>query len=304
MLAPVLRVLKVAFQDFYRNFWLSIVTVTMVTLALLSVNLLIVLDAVATTAVHSIESTVDITVYFKPDVRTEQVSQVREYLQSQPHVATIALISSDEALQRFKEKHKNNDKILRSLDELNDNPLGASLVIKADTTDAYPALLEKLQEQQYAQLIDDKDFDDHRALIQAVATFSNRVTTSVAVIAALFSVIAIMIIFNTVRVAIYTHRDEIRAMKLVGATDMFVRAPFLLESFLYSLLALLITIAILYPFLGFIQPYVSEVLSAPDFNIVNYFNDRALVLFGWQLVGITVINLAGSAVAVGKYLRV
>lgn len=304
MFASTHRVLKFAFQDFFRNFWLSLVTLTIVVLALLSINMLIIFNTVAAYAISSIEDTIDITVYFKPEVTDQQVAQTQEYLRLLSQVDTVTLIGKDDALALFKEKHKDNEKIMKSLEEIQTNPLGSSLVVKAKTPDAYPAILERLQDEQYAQLIDDKDFDDHRTVIGKVTGITGKINAGVTVVALIFSLISIMIIFNTIRVAIYTHRDEIRAMKLVGATDMFVRAPFLLESTIFSVLALLITIAIIYPFLGFIQPYLSELLGSPQYNIVNEFNANAATIFGYQFLGVVTINIISSAVAVGKYLRV
>lgn len=304
MLATTKRIVTFAFQDFFRNFWLSIVTLTIVVLALVSINLLVIFNIVTKYAIASIEETIDVTVYFKPDVSEVQVLQVQTYLESLPHVESVRYINRDEALAAFRKKHESNEKIIKSLDEIQTNPLGASLIIKAETTEAYPAIIERLSEDQYNRLIDDRAFDDHRLIIGKVTSITNKINTGAATVALIFTAISVLIIFNTIRVAIYTHRDEIRAMKLVGATDMFVRAPFLLEALIFSTLAMLITLAIIFPFLGFIQPYLSDLLISPEYNIVQEFSARAVTIFGLQYLGIVIISLASSSFAVGKYVRV
>ena len=103
--------------------------------------------------------------------------------------------------------------------------------------------------------------------------------------------------------AIYTHRDEIIAMKLIGATNWFVEAPFLLQGVIFAVFSLLITIIILYPLLGFLRPYL-QLLLEEDFNIVNYFNQHFLLIFGLELLGSIILNLISSLVAVKKYLKV
>jgi cell division transport system permease protein len=103
--------------------------------------------------------------------------------------------------------------------------------------------------------------------------------------------------------AIYTHREEIMAMKLVGATNWFVRAPYLLQGIIFSVLAVLITIIIIYPLLGFIQPYLSSILES-DFNVVTYFNQNFIFIFGLELLGAIVLNLLSSYWAVNRYVKV
>jgi len=103
--------------------------------------------------------------------------------------------------------------------------------------------------------------------------------------------------------AIYTHREEIIAMKLMGATNWFIRGPYLLQGIIFSVLAVLITVIIIYPLLGFIQPYLAMILES-DFNIVNYFNQNFAFIFGLELLGAIILNLISSYWAVNRYVKV
>jgi cell division transport system permease protein len=303
MFTSIIRVIKFAFQDFFRNFWLSVVTLTILVLALFTVNLLIVFQLITKTAVSSIENKVDINVYFKPDISEDQVQNVQKYLQTLAQVKEVDFISKEQALANFKENHKDDPKILQSLDEISANPLGASLVVKAKNSADYPVILDNLQTPQYNNLIESKDFEDHKAVIERINGITNKVSSGVILIAIIFALISILIIFNAIRMAIYTHREEIMAMKLIGATDWFVEMPFLLQGVIFAVLSLLISILILYPLLGFIRPYLQVALEG-DFNIVNYFNQNFLVIFGSELLIAIFINLVSSLVAVKKYMKV
>lgn len=290
-------------QDFFRNFWLSFVTLTILVLALFSINLLIIFNLIAQDAITAIENKININVYFKPEISEDQVQAVKNYLQSLIQVKDVIYVSKDQALEDFKNRHKDNPKILASLDELEKNPLGASLLVTAKSTTDYPKILEYLAEPQYDSLIESKNFDDHQLVIERIGSITQKVNTGVAAVAIIFTLISLLIIFNAIRMAIYTHKDEIIAMKLLGATNWFVQVPFLLEGVFFGLLSVIVTIIIIYPLIGFIQPYIGSLLQT-DFNLINYFNQNFVLIFGLELAGAILINLVSSYWAVSKYVRV
>jgi len=303
MFTSISRVIKFSFRDFFRNFWLSVVTLTILVLALFTVNLLVVFNLVTKVAISSIENKVDISLYFKPDIAEDQVKNLQTQLQAMSQVKEVTFVSKDQALADFKAKHQDNQQILESLTEINSNPLGASLLIKAKNTADYPAILASLQTPQFSNLIESKNFDDHTAVIDRINGITSKVGMGVILLAIVFALISILIIFNAIRMAIYTHREEIIAMKLIGATDLFVEMPFLLQGVIFGVLSLLITILILYPLLGFIRPYLQLILAG-DFNIVDYFNQNFLMIFGLELLGAVVLNLISSYIAVKRYVKV
>jgi len=301
MFTPTIRVIKFALQDFFRNFWLSLVTLTILILALLSVNLLIIFNLVATAAIDSVEDKININVYFKPEIKEDQIQNVQRYLQSLMNVKAVDYISREQALENFKIKYNDNAKIMETLVEIDDNPLGASLIIKAKTTEDYPVILANLEDPQYNNLIESKDFEDHRLFIAKITNITTKVNVAVVVVALIFTLISILIISNAIKMAIYTHRDEIVAMKLVGATNWFVRAPFLFQGIIFGLLSVLVTIILVYPLLGLMQPYV---IAETNFNIISYFNHNFIIIFSLEFIGAIIINLLSSYWSVNKYLNV
>lgn len=303
MIFSSLRVVKFSFQDFFRNFWLSFVTLTILVLALFSINLLIIFNVVAQTAITSIENKIDVNVYFKPDITADQVANAQRYLESLMYVKEVKYVSKEEALENFKSKHQDNPKIVESLKEIETNPLGASLVIKAKSADDYPLIINNLSDPTYDSMIESKDFDDHKAVIDRITGITQKVNTGVLIVVAIFVLISVLIISNAIKMAIYTHREEIMAMKLLGATNWFVRGPFLMQGVIFGFLSVIATIAIVYPLLGVIQPYLSLILES-DFNLIYYFNSQFLFIFGLELLGAIIINLLSSYWAVNKYLRV
>ncbi len=304
MLVSFYRILKFALQDFWRNFWLSVITITIITLALFTVNFLIIFNVITEESVGLIEEKIDISIYFNPEVEENKVRSVESHLLTLSEVKDVEYISQRDALEAFKERHKDDPKISETLEELEENPLGATLVVKAHDPVDYPYILQVLSEAQYTDLISEKDFNDHKIVIDKINSITSKVQKVSFGIIIFFSLITILIVFNTIRMAIYTHREEIGIMKLVGASNWFIRAPFLMEGIIYSLLACAITFALIYPALNFIQPYISEFFEDSSFSLVNYFKQNFIRIFVWELLIVIVLNLLSSYWAMRKYLKV
>lgn len=302
--ATFTRILTHAAQNFWRNIWLSVVTITIITLSLLSISFLGVLRVVSTEALTRLQERIDISVYLKPELKDEEVENVRTTVRTLGGVAEVEMISASEALARFKERHQGNPKINESLALLEDNPLGASLIVRAQTEEAYTGILQELQSEQFTPYISDANFDDYRKVIEAVSAFTGKLTSIGQAVSLFFLVITLLVVFNTIRINIYTHREEIAIMRLVGATGLFIRAPFWVESLLYAAIATLITAGIFFPLLSVIQPYVAGLFNGSSFDIVAYFSQNSVWFFGAQFLGMVLLSALASMVAMRRYLRV
>lgn len=303
MFTSAKRVLKFAFQDLWRNFWLSFVTVTLLLITFFSFNILIALNYLAQEVTRNIESRIDVSVYFVPEATDEQVGGAKTFLESLPLVAGVGLISREEAVQQFRERHKDDAEILASLDELDKNPLGATLVIKAKAIGDYPAILSTLDVEPYKNIIQDKNFVDHRVLIERIGRWTDKVRTGAMVLSLIFIAIVMMIVFNTVRMAIYTHREEIGIMKLVGASNWFVRTPYIFESIILAVISLGVSVGLTFAVFGALQPTITKFFEDPNINLSSYFLRDALRIFGLEFILMTCLTALSSLTAVGRYLK-
>ncbi|MBT4277824.1 hypothetical protein HOD96_03720 [Candidatus Falkowbacteria bacterium] len=296
------RIIKFAFQNFYRNFWLAIVTVTMLVVALFSVSTLITLNVVLDQAVKSVEDKIDVSIYFKKDIEEAKILAAKVELSNLPEVEKVTLINQEEASLLFKEYHKEDEVILSSVDSLDENPFSNLLIVKAYNMEDYSGILKMLDKKEYSSLIEKKDFDDHKAVISKITLIKDRIKKIGYIIIAIFSFIAALIVFNTVRITIYTHRNEITIMRLVGATNWFIRAPFLFEEVFYALASCLILISIFYPLLSFLEPHFNYFLEY-DFDLISYFKNNFFYIFGAQFLAVAFINSISSFIAMKKYLK-
>jgi cell division transport system permease protein len=304
MLVFFSRTIKFALQGFFRNFWLSIVTVIILILTLFSVTIVAGVNIIAKQAITSVESKVDVSVYLKPSTEEKDITNIRYRLEGMSEVQTVTYVSSQDALEKFKQAHANDPVILESLTQLDSNPLGATLIIKAKSIDDYPRIMALLDNTEYSGLIQDKNFEDNQKVIDRLSALSKKIQRVGIIISIIFIIIAILIIFNTIRINIYTHREEIGIMKLVGASNWFVRAPFLVESFMYALLSVVLCLLIMYPLLGVITPQINDFFTGYNLNLVQYFESSFWKIVGLQFAFAILLSAISSGIAIGRYLKV
>lgn len=304
LLLQLYRVGKFAWQGFWRNFWLSLVTISIIVLASLTINALVALNVVADSAIASLEKKIDVSIYFDPDVETVKVREVQEYLETLAQVRLIRLVEPQQALQEFRRRHATDPAILQTLEELQDNPFGATLVVTAGKPEDYPAIIEVVKNSPYRDLVAEENFKDHRTTISEISLIAQRINRAGIVVSFVFILIATLIVFNTIRVAIYTHREEIGIMKLVGASNAFITAPFMLEGVLYAIVSSGLTAAVTFPLLNAVQPHLQNFFTGITLDLVGYFSNNFVLIFGTQLIGITLLNMLGSSIAIRRYLKV
>lgn len=286
-----------------RNIWLSIVTVMILVLALFSVNLLLAVKVLSSSTISAVKEKIDISLYLKSAAEESRILALKSQLSNLDSVKQVDYISQQAAIESFREKHKNNPEILQALLELGKNPLSPSLIIKPRDVDNYEELIVSLNKID-DDIIESRNFDDHKAMLAKINNITEKASEVGLIISSLFVLITLLVVYNAVRVAIYTHRREIGIMKLVGASTWFIRAPYLISGIIYAFLGVVLIIIILYPFLSLLQPYLETFFSGFEINILDYYNHNFLAIFGWEFLAATLVNFLASSVAIGKYSKV
>lgn len=297
------RIIKTGFVNFWRNIWLSAAATLVMVITLVILSVLLILSGITNYSITSIKDRVDISVYFKTGLAENRIQEVRQALESDPLIKEVSYTSATQALDNFKQKHKNDPLIVQSLGELTENPLPATLQVKAINLESYPAVAEQIQKDRDANGIEKVNFEDNRLLIERLSKVLRFIVTLGISLVAIFSLIAILVIFNTITLTIYNRREEVEIMRLVGATNMYIRGPFMIEALLYSCFATLITAALLIPFYSKIIPQINTYLSASQ-NIFaeNYFNLWSIIAM--QFVVAVLLSIISSLWAIRRYLRV
>lgn len=306
MLLAFTRVLKLAFSNFRRNLWLSVATITVMVLAIATYHVVVLLRVASDAALLSIEKKIDVGIYLAPTVSDDGARLIKTTLEKLPTVAEVRLITKAEALEAFRKQRGSSDMIQRALAEVGENPFGAQLRIRAKSADRYPAVIAALDDPAVVAKgsIEQKSYDDHKTLITRFKLLSSKAQQLVQMIGFALLLISFFVVFNTVRIALYTHREEIGIMKLVGASNWFIRLPFLLEGVLLSFIATLLATVLLLGALYAAEPFSVRFFSEVPVNFLRFYQSHALLLIGGQFVVLSIMNVLGASIAIGRYLKV
>lgn len=276
----------------------------MLVLTLLTVNILLVLNFVTGQAIQAVEDRVEVAVYFQSSAPNESVQNAVSYLRSLQQVRDVETISADEAFEQFVSRHQEDETIMSSIEEIGTNPFGPSLVVKAQQVGDFEMILEALDNPQFRDYIREKDFSNYSEIVTRIKDTTDRIRGFGIVLSAIFLFIAILIVFNTMRMSLFIHREEIGIMKLVGASNWFVRAPFLLEILLLSVIALGVTLLIIYPTLAVLEPKFGYYFGGQTIGLIDYFEQNGWQIFGLEFAGLMVLTMFSTWLAMRKYLKV
>lgn len=302
MFTSLNRVIKSGFVSFWRSIWLSLATIFVLVLMLFTLSGLVLLVRSADYLLGTLQDKVDISVYFHVPTEESRILRIKEQLALLPEVKDVEYISREEALRRFREKHKENDVIIQSLDELGENPLEASLNIRAHEASQFDAIAAFLEKDAYKPFIDKVNYSQNREAIQKLAALATAARKGGMIVVGVLSLIALLVSFNTIRMAIYAMREEIGVMRLVGASNWFIRGPFLIAGVLYGVIASAITLGVWWPILNQYSPVFDRVL--PGLHLFAFYTTYLWLFAGGMLLLSVVLCMLSSAIAIGRYLKV
>ncbi len=305
MFTAIRRITRAGFVGFWRNAYVSLASIFVLTVVLFVIGATIFVDQLLTTSLKTLQSKVDINVYFVPTAAEEDIIAMRDAIAALPDVANVVYTTREDALANFRERYGNNEITMQALNELNENPLGANLAIQARELYQYESISIFLEEQRARTLqnpiIESVNYTRNREAIDTLNTIMNTVERSSFVVTIVLIIAAVLITFNTIRLAIYTAREEISIMRLVGASNMFIRGPFLLQGIMYGLVAGVLALLIWYPIMIWLGPGTEAFF---EFNLFTYFvNDFSRIFLIVVGTGV-VLGFVSSVLAIARYLRV
>lgn len=295
------RIIKSGWTNFRRNSWLSFGTTGVMTLSLLVLIGLIASNASLQGISSSLKEKVDVSAYFKFEATEDQILEIKSQLELMPQVKTIAYISEEQALAIFKERHKSDELIQSALDELGNNPLQASLSIKAKDPNQYVDIVNFLEGTEFNGLIEKVNYYENEKVISKIDSLSKGLNTGGALIALILAIISILIAFNTIRLTIYSQRQEIEIMRLVGASNWQIQGPYIMEGSIYGIIAGLISLAISYPIILLVSPKIHTLV--PDLNLFNYFVSYIGQIIGLVIISGIALGIISSIIAIRRYLK-
>lgn len=298
------RVARYGLIGFIRNGFVSLAAVMIMTITLFVIAGLLIAGAALQATLQQLTDKVDVNVYFATDASEEQIQSVMRSIEALPEVASVEYTSREQALAEFRERHKNDQLTIQALDQLSDNPLGGSLAVQAKDTSQYETIAKFLEAQSSSEdgsSISKVNFYQNKTAIDRLTSIIDTSRTMGLAAAAFLFGASLLITFNTIRLAIYTARDEIGVMNLVGAGRWYVRGPFMIAGVLYGTIAGLVVLVVLYPLALWIGPPSERFFGT--FNVFDYFIGQFPFIF-ITVMGIGIgLGVLSSFLAVRRYLR-
>lgn len=301
------RVMVGGGKNFIRGGAVSAATVLVMTVTLSIIGSLIFLSALLTFTLDMVREKVDVSVYFVRTASEQSIFAVKEQLEQLPEVANVTYTSADDALTAFRERHANDQLTLQALDELGGNPLDASLKVRAKDPSLYEGIVKFLGSSPTlsssgTSIVDRINYAQNKEVIDRLAiaiTATQQIGFAVVIV---FVLASILIAFATIRLAIYTSKDEIAVMKLVGASNAYVQAPFIVEGIITGSISAALVLLLLWPATWYVGGKTSGWFGG--FNLGQYYADNLLLVFGILMASGVLLGGIASVFAIRKYLRV
>jgi len=300
------RMCRYGVNNFSRNAWLTIAATAVMTITLLIVFMSIATRTVLVDTVGSLRDKIDMSIYLKTGTTVDQAQPVMDELKQLSSVRSVSYETSEDARANFVQENKNDSAVLETINEATNKFPGTLRVVVQDINDTaqlsdfvdnnktLKPLLDTNRKPSFA--------GERRSSIQTIGNAVSFAQKVGVVASTIFVAISILIIFNTIRMAIFNRKEEIQMMKLIGADQSFIRGPFVVEAIVYGFIAAIIATAI-----GFALIYASkdtllsyQINVQPTIDFVTFY--AAFVLLGMILVG-AIIGIISSLLATRRYLR-
>jgi cell division transport system permease protein len=308
------RVVRAGFVNFWRNGFISLTSILVMSVTLFVIGSVVFNSALLNASLQELRNKADINVYFVTSAPEEDILALKKTLESLPEVASVEYVSREQALKDFEARHADDELIVQGLTELGENPLPAALNIKAKEPSQYGSVAKFLESENALSrdgkaLIENSNYNRNKVIIDKLTTIINTSEQSNLIRTVILVFLSIVVVFNTIRLVIYTAREEISVMRLVGASNRYIRGPFVVSGIIYGVLAGIVTLAVFYPLTYKFGPlfypfpmFLGEKIN--NLSLFDYYVSNFGELFVIVIGGGIVLGAISSYLAVKKYLRV
>ena len=305
MVVRLRRIAKAGFVNFTRGGLVSFAAVLVMTITLSVMAGLVFLQAVLYSTLSQIEDKVDVTIYFNLSAPEDKITVLQDSLSKLPEVRDVTYTSAEEALAEFRERHKDDYSTLAALDEIGENPLPASLNVRAKKISQYESIANFLKSdnalsQGSAGVIDKVNYHQNKLVIDRLYGIINGAEKLGFLLTLILVVISIIVTFNTIRLTIHIAKEEIGVMQLVGASRARVRGPFMVEGAIYGIISTIVTLGLFIPITVWFGRNMTGFLGM---NLYDYYVSNFLQVSLTILLAGIALGMISSFIAVRGYLK-
>ncbi len=302
MLTSFKRILKFGWQGFWRNKALSLQVIFIMGVVVFAISFIFLFEQIGNFLIAQSEKKVDISVYFKKDATEETILNLKqELITFIDQVKAVDYISKQEANEIFTEKHKDDKFYLEALSQVQEEPFLASLNIKAFSSDQYAFIDNFLKSKEGDNIIEKVSYSKNKEVINQLFYITSNVKKAGLAGGVAIALLVILITFNTIKLTIISIKDEITTSRLVGASNWFIRGPFLVQSILYAVASVIIFDVIFVGFVIFLNNKTQTLFL--DFNLVSVLKSNGAYLLLAQVICTIFLGVISSSLASRKYLK-
>jgi len=311
MFAKLSRTFKSGWKNLVRNGSLAVATIGVITITLFIINVQAATVFANNTLLEEVEDRVNISVYVNTEISESEILKIKNEIERYPEVKSVQYISREDALASFKELNSENETIKKAIEELGENPLGAALNIRAHDPNQYQMISKRIENSSFKESVMEVNYQKYSGVIENLnkeIKSNQRIALTLGIT---FSIIAVLITFNSIRITMYAHQKEIEIMRLVGASNNYIRLPFLWEGIFYGLIAVVIAVPLSYFYLrimatgdggGSVLPFSNSRFIQSFLS--GYFVQNAVwIIFSQLFIGIF-LGVISSILAIRKYLKI
>lgn len=306
MVIELKRIIKAGFTNFTRGGLVSFAAVLVVTITLSVITFIILFQAVLYYSLNTIKDKVDVTIYFNVDAPESKILLLKDSLLKLPEVEDVSYVNAGEALKIFRDRHQNDYPTIAALDEIGTNPLGAYLNVKAKEVSQYESIANFMKSDNAlvlgtAPIIDKVNYHQNKIVIDRLNTIMSGGQKFGFLITLMLILTSIIVTLNTIKLTIFISKEEIGVMRLVGASKMRVRGPFLVEGAIYGVISTILTLVLFFPLTIWFAKNTSNFLLG--FNFYSYYISNFFQIFIIILLSGVILGAISSFLAIRKYLN-
>ena len=302
MTDSIKRVIRAGWQGFSRDGGIVAANILIMVIAVSVISSLFLFNGVSKFMTSELQGKIDIAVYFNEETNTDDIFEIQDELAENPQVKEVIYVSKEEALVEFVERHKDDPVLLESVEEVGRNPFLASLSIRSFNASQYEAVAGFLESARFDEIIKKVDYYERKPVIERIFSLTSNLNMLGIIISLVLIIIAVLVAFNNIRLAIYNSREEIKIQRLVGASNWFIRGPFLVQGVVSGLFASLISLLLFIALSLALTPVFKGFF--PGLSLFSFFLDNFFIIFLIQVVAGIGLGAVSSFIAIRRYLEV
>jgi len=296
------RTFKEGFINFRRNGWLGVATISILTMSLYIISFTMFIGYMSGFVLQNMQDKINVTVYFSPEIKQERIMEIKDELSKYAEIRSIVFVSKDEALKELESLSSGNESIKQALEEIGENPLPDALEIKANQPEQYEIIAKAIEGSVFRDEIIRVNYEQNKTIIQRLNNIASLFRKIGLALGIGFVFLAVLITFNTIRITMYSHKQEFEVKRLVGASNIYVQMPFVFEGIFYGISSAIVSMLLLFATAKYISSISQKMLGVE--SLMPLYWSHFGTLSGILLASGIALGVISSFIAIRRYLKV